>query len=510
MRHIQEICRLHLEHQLSIRGIARACGLSVSTVQGYIKRLESLKVDREGIQSLGEEEFFGLLRDKKPGSEPEKPRPDLQYLAREMKKKGVTLQLLWEEYRQENPTGLGRTQFYQMYRNWVKSSQPTMRLQHRAGEKMFVDFSGKKACYRDPESGQTVDVELYVAVLGASSYTFARAVQTQQVRDFVSATIQALEFFGGSPACMVIDNLKSGVTHACYYDPEINLTFADMARHYGLAVLPTRVRKPKDKAKVESGVQNVQRRILAALRNREFFSLAELNDAIARETERLNLRPMQVTGRSRRELFVELEQPQLKALPADRFSLCAWKTAKVHIDYHVEVEKSYYSVPYRLIGRQVQIKYNEQTVHVYHDVACVASHLREHRKGRYVTDSHHMPHEHRHYLEWTPQRIKKWGEKIGPHTRDLLEKIMQSKAHPEHGFRGCLGIIRLSRTYTPQRVEQASYRALQLEAYSFRSVKSMLARGLDKVVGIDTAGRKEAVHHENLRGEDYYDADKHR
>ena len=509
MKQIKEICRLHLEHNLSIRGIARACNMSVSTVQGYIKRLKELELDGKRVEALAEEDLEGLFRAKKPHNKTDRPDPDLQYLAREMKKKKVTLQLLWEEYRQESPDGYGRSQFYQVYREWVKNTNPTMRLQHRAGENMFVDFSGAKPFYRDPGTGQTVEVELYVAVLGASSYTFACAVASQQVVDFVGATIQAFEFFGGCPECVVIDNLKSGVTHACYWDPEINRTFASMARHYQVAVLPTRVKKPKDKAKVESGVQNVQRRILAALRNREFFSLQEINEAIRQEAKKLNDRPMQITGRSRHALFVELEKALLRALPPERFSICHWKKAKVHIDYHVDVEKSYYSVPYRLIGKQIDVQYNERTVQIYHSGKRVASHMRVRRAGQYVTDNAHMPHEHRYYLEWTPARIQKWGETIGPHTRDLMEKIMQSKQHPEHGFRGCLGIIRLSRTYTPERVEQASYRALQLEAYSFRSIKSMLAKGLDKVVPFDTAQRSETIQHENLRGGDYYDADNH-
>ena len=508
MKQIKELCRLHLEHKLPLRGIAGACHMSVSTVQGYVKRLEELGLEWPQVAELGQEELAGLMRRKKPVEKAQaRPEPDLQYITREMGKKGVTLQLLWEEYREDHPDGYGRTQFYGLCRDWMKNTWPTMRLQHKAGDKMFVDFSGARPSYRDPATGQTVEVELYVAVLGASSYTFACAVASQKVPDFVNATIKAFEFFGGCPACVVIDNLKSGVTHACYWDPEINQTFAEMARHYGIAVLPTRVKKPKDKAKVENGVQNVQRRILAALRNREFFSLQELNEAIRQEVKKLNARPMQITGRSRQELFDEIDKGQLRSLPPKRFNISQCKKAKLHIDYHVDVEKTYYSVPYSLIGKTVEIQYNQRTVQIYCNSKQVASHLRVCRPGQYITDNAHMPHEHRYYLQWTPERIQKWGATIGPHTRDLMEKIMQSKPHPEHGFRGCLGIIRLSSTYSPQRVEQASYRALQLGAYSFRSVKSMLAKGLDKVVPFDTPQRSESIDHENLRGETYYDAD---
>jgi transposase len=509
MKQIKELCRLHLEHKLSLRGIAGACNMSVSTVQGYVKRLEESGLGWPQIEALGQHELTELMQIKKPAVTAARPKPDLQYVAREMKRKGVTLQLLWEEYLQEHPGGYGRSRFYGLYREWVQATRPTMRLQHRAGEKAFVDFSGAKPAYRDPATGQLLEVELYVAVLGASSYTYACAVASQKSADFIEATMKALEFFGGCPACLVIDNLKSGVSHACYWDPEINQSFAEMACHYGLAVLPTRVKKPKDKAKVESGVQNVQRRILAALRNREFFSLQELNGAIAGEVQKLNARPMQVTGRSRQELFDEFEKAQLRALPPVRFSISHWKKAKVHIDYHVDVEKTYYSVPYSLIGKTVDIQYNQHLVQIYCNGRRVASHLRVSRPGKYLTDNAHMPHEHRYYLEWNPERIQKWGATIGPHTSQLMQKIMQSKPHPEHGFRGCLGIIRLSRSYGPERVEQASYRALQLEVYSFRSIKSMLAKGLDKVVQLDTAQRPESIDHENLRGEHYYDADSH-
>lgn len=508
MKQIKELCRLHLVHKLTRRAIARACCMSASTAQGYIQRLDSLGLDWSRLEAMGQEELEGLLRGRRPKEKAAaKPEPDLQYIAREMKKPGVTLQLLWEEYRESHPDGYGRTQFYGLCRDWMKDTWPTMRLQHKAGDKMFVDFSGVKASYRDPATGQVIEAELYVAVLGASSYTFACAVASQKVPDFIGATIKALEFFGGAPNCVVIDNLKSGVTHACYWDPEINQAFAEMARHYGVVVLPTRVSKPKDKAKVESGVLNAQRRILAALRNREFFNLQELNAAISQEVTKLNARPMQVTGRSRRELFEELEKAQLKALPPVRFSISQWKKAKVHIDYHVDVEKTYYSVPYGLIGKIVEIQYDQRTVQIYCNGKRVAAHPRTVRPGQYVTDSAHMPHEHRYYLEWTPERIQKWGATIGPHTRDLIEKIMQSKAHPEHAFRGCLGIIRLASPYTPQRVEQACYRALQLGAYSFRSVKSMLEKGLDKIVPFDLPQRSETIDHENLRGESYYDAD---
>ena len=505
MRQLKEIARLHLTQSLGIREIARACNIAPSTSQSYVSRLEESGLDYVAIDSMDEDELRDLFRGK-PQEKQKKPFPDLQYLAREMRKKGVTLQLLYEEHSQDHPDGYRRTQFFQLYKDWVKKANPTMRLNHKAGDKVFIDFSGDKPSYCDPETGVITEVELYVAVAGGTSYTFATAVPSQKIEDFCRATIEMFEFFGGCSRCIVLDNLKSGVTHACYYDPEINKTFADLADHYDVAVLPTRVKKPKDKAKVESGVLNSQRRILAALRNREFFSLHELNEAIEEELRKLNNRPMQVTGKSRYELFMELEKPVLKPLPSRRFSTCLWKKAKVHIDYHVEVKKSFYSVPYKLIGHHVEIKYNDRVVEIFHKYKRVASHVRTHRRGKYITEDSHMPSEHRCYLEWTPARIKKWGATIGPHTRDLMEKIMDSQRHPEHGFRGCLGIVRLAKTYSPERVEQASRKALHVGAYSYRSMKSILSKGLDKIVVLERPSTQETIHHDNVRGGAYYDA----
>jgi transposase len=327
-------------------------------------------------------------------------------------------------------------------------------------------------------------------------------VPDQTKESFVDCNIKALEFYGGCPECIVPDNLKAGVTDACYYDPEINRTFAAMAEHYHIAVLPARVAKARDKAKVESGVLQAQRRILAVLRNRTFFSITELNKAIYEEMEKLNRRPMTLIDKSRYDLFVEIEKSVLKPLPLERFVIASWIKAKVHIDYHVAVEKTYYSVPYTLIGQNLDIRYTGSVVEIYHKGKRVASHMRINKRGAFVTESLHMPHEHRQYLEWTPERIKLWGEKIGPHTRELMDQIMEHRDHPEHGFRGCLGIIRLSKTYSPERVENACKRALELQAYNYRSVKSLLERNLENL----TPGERKNIVplHANIRGKSYY------
>jgi transposase len=370
---------------------------------------------------------------------------------------------------------------------------------------MFEDFSGDRPHYIHPETGEAVEAELFVTALGASSYTFACAVADQKVENFIKGNIKALQYYAGCPKCIVPDNLKSGVKSACYYEPEINRTFADMAEHYDMAVVPARAGKPKDKAKVENAVLQAQRRILAVLRNRTFFSLDELNEAILEEVEKLNRRPMAVTGKSRRELFEEIEKPVLRPLPVERFEIYNYKKpTKLHIDYHVEVEKSYYSVPYTLIGKYVDVKYNSRVVEVYHNNRRVASHIRTYKKGKYITEDSHMPHEHRQYLEWTPERIKNWGGKIGLHTKTMMHRIMESKKHPEQGFRSCLGIIRLSKQYTPERVESACKRALAVEACNYGSVKSILQTGLDKVAYLDEHKKTNPIDHPNIRGRQYY------
>ncbi len=506
MRKIQEVCRLRLKMGLGINQIAGACNISTSTASIYVSKIEESKFSYEELSDMDEESVYKLLFPaavEMPVSE--RAMPDFDELTKELKRKGVTLQLLHEEYRKDHPDGYSRSQFYEKYRNYAKKLDPVMRFNHKAGQKMFEDFSGDRPHYINPKTGGKVDVELFVSALGASSYIFACAVDDQKVENFIKSNIKAFEYYGGCPECLVPDNLKSGVTSACYYDPEINRTFADMAEHYNVAVLPARAGRPRDKAKVENAVLQSQRRILAALRDRTFFSLHELNEGIREELDKLNRRPMAVTGKSRLELFEEIEKPALRPLPAERFEIYNYKTpTKLNIDYHVEVEKSYYSVPYTLIEKIIEVKYNSRIVEIYHMKKRIASHIRSYKKGEFITEDRHMPNEHRQYLEWTPQRIKNWGGKIGPHTGMMMKRIMEGRKHPEHGFRGCLGVIRLSKQYTPERVENACKRALAVDACNYRSVKSILQSGLDKVTYLEEQRDTKPIEHPNIRGGEYY------
>ena len=501
MKKLKEVARLFLDLKLGVRPIARACNISTSTAHIYTDRLKELTVPYQELSVLGDDALEELLFPEEE-KVPTKPLPDFVYLSKELTKKGVTLQLLHEEYKKEHPDGYERSRFFALYHDWLKKADPVMRFTHKAGEKLFVDFSGDKPHYQDPKTGALIEAEFFVAVLGASSYLFAVAVADQKEENFIGALTRGLERYGGSPALIVLDNAKVAVTHACYYEPELNKTFAAWAAHYGVGVIPTRVAKPRDNAKAENGVLQAQRRILASLRNRTFFSLTELNEAIREEVKKLNERPMAAIGKSRYDLFCELDKPALHPLPDERYVITAWKKAKIHIDYHVDVEKTYYSAPYTLIGEEVDISYTYTMVEIYHKGRRVASHMRVHKRGAFVTDPSHMPHEHRNFLEWTPERIKLWGEKIGTHTRRLMEAIMEHRVHPEHGFRSCLGIVRLAKLYTPERVEEACKRALDLQAYNYKSVKSLLEHGLEKV---SPAIREKIIPlHDNVRGKSYY------
>ena len=504
MRTAREILRLHFEHSLGQRAIARACAVSPTTVSTYLERITRSGLDWPALAALDDSSLKTLLYPESRGTLTRKPLPDFEYLRLEMKKKGVTLQLLWEEYRSIHPDGYGRSQFCELYHQHGRTLDPVMRFDHKAGEKLFVDFSGDRPSYVDRETGEVVTPELFVATLGASSRIFAVAVPSQQIPDWTMAHIGAFEYFGGVPAVVVPDQLKSGVKTSCKYDPEINPAYAELCAHYGVTAIPARPSEPRDKAKVENSVLNAQRRILAALRNRTFFSLMELNDAIAVELEKLNNRPMQGVGKSRNQLFAEIDQPALKALPAQRFHLQEWKKAKVHIDYHVAVHGSWYSVPYTLIGKDVMVCLTTTMVAILHDGKRVASHARTRQKNVYVTQEAHRPPSHQQYLKWTPERMRRWGESIGAQTGAMIEAIIRTAAHPDQAYRRCLGLLRLAKRYGDDRLELACDRALQLRAIGYQCVKNILDKGLE-AADIPEHGEASApLFHDNVRGQVYY------
>jgi transposase len=504
MRTIREILRLHFEHQLSQRAIARACSVSPTTVGEYLELALKVGLDWPEVSLLDDAALKRILLPEEAPPPPRRPMPDLAAIQKELTRKGVTLQLLWEEYRAVHPDGYGRTQFFELYRAYARTLHPVMRFTHKAGDKLFVDFSGNRPGYVNRDTGEVIEAELFVAVMGASDFIFAVAVPNQQTPNWLKAHVAGFEYLGGCPACVVPDQLKQGVKTSCRYDPEINPAYADLAAHYGVVVLPARPAKPRDKAKVENGVLNAQRRILAALRDRTFFSLPELNVAIAEELEKLNDRPMKGSGKSRRQLFEELDRPELKPLPNQRFQMRQWQKAKVNIDYHIAADWNFYSVPYSLIGKEVEVCLTGTTVEVLRNGERIASHLRSYRRGVYVTDNAHRPPSHQKYLEWTPERIRRWGESIGPQTGAMIDAIITATVHSEHAFRKCLGLLRLSKTYGADRLELACSRALGLKAISYQSVKNILKKGLEASELPESLEPQLSFSHDNVRGSDYY------
>jgi len=422
-----------------------------------------------------------------------------------LRRPGVTLQLLWEEYRTLHPTGYGYSRWCELYRGWEGRLSPTMRQVHPAGERLFVDYAGHTVEVVDGGTGELRAVQVFVAVLGASNYTYAEASWTQTLPDWIGSHVRALEFLGGVPRQIVPDNLRAGVLRANWYEPGINPTYRDMAAHYGTAILPTRVRKPRDKAKVEVGVQVVERWILARLRNQRFFSLAELNAAIAVLVTDLNARPMRRLAVSRGQLFEELDRPALSPLPAEAYVYAEWRIRRVSLDYHVDVDGHYYSVPHRLLREQIEARITARTVELFHKGERVAVHQRGGARGRHTTLAEHMPRAHRRHAEWTIERIRKEAETIGAATATLVDVILRNRPHPEQGFRACLGILRLVRTYNRDRVEAACARGLEIGARSYGSVQSILHHGLDRQAGASTAQSDDLpLLHPNIRGSGYY------
>ena len=510
MRKLKEVLRLE-SLGLSQHQIARSCSIAQSTVHEYVSAAQAAGVKWPLPESWDDNQLEQALFPQRSAPEVwrKKPEPDWPPIHEELQKhKDLTLQQVWLERRASDPEGYGYSRFCDLYRRWLKRRDLVLRHEHRAGEKMFVDYAGSTIPIYDPQTGAIHEAAVFVAVQGASSYTFAEATAGQDSRNWIGSHIRAFEFFGGVAEIVVPDNLKSGVTQASYYEPDLNPTYRDLGEHYGIAIIPARPRKPRDKAKVEVGVQVVQRWIVAALRKHKFFSLAEANEAIAELLVRLNQRRFRKREGNRASLFAQRDRPALKPLPATRFEFGKWQTAvRVNLDYHVEVERHYYSVPHALAQLQVDVRSTGDTVEVLHRGMRVASHVRSHEAGQKTTVTEHMPKSHQKYLERTPTRLLEEAQQIGPETGRLAEAILAAKPHPEMGYRSCLGIPRLAKTYPVERMEAAAQRALLARAYSLRSLESILKTQLDRVpLPADRPAAHQAVEHENIRGADYYDS----
>ena len=506
MRKLKEVLRLKWQNACSNKQIAKSCNMARSTVREYLRRAQDAgltwPLDPEMDDRVLENLLFPV---REAGNCPERQMSSMEYLYNELKKKSVTLQLLWYEYKQVNPHGYQYSHFCNLYRRWVKKLDVCLRQEHRAGEKLFIDYAGQTVPIIDRSTGEIIEAQIFLATLGASNYTYAEATLSQDLPSWIKSHVRAFEFFQGVPEILVPDNLKAGVTKPCRYEPDINPTYQDLAEHYGTTVIPARAGKPKDKAKVESAVLVAERWILAALRNHSFFSVAEINKAIAQKLPELNNRKFQRLDTTRRELFETIDRPALKPIPSRPYEYAEWKKARVNIDYHIEIYRHYYSVPYQLIKQEVDARVTDTTVEVLFKNRRVASHLRSYQEGGFTTLPEHMPKSHQKYLDWTPSRIIKWAGENGPKTQRLVTHILDSRPHPEQGFRSCLGIMRLAKRYCPERLEVACARAILIKAYSYKSVNSILKNGLDQQpLLFDQTETTAPVTHGNIRGKYYY------
>ena len=504
MRQIHEILRLKYQNQLSIREIARSCGLPNSTVGDYLKRAAAAGIGWPLPEGLSEEQLFErLMAVPAGGSEPNPALPDWDYIHAELRRKSVTLQLLWQEYRGVHPEGYGYSRFCELYQRWAGTLEPVLRQVHLPGEKMFVDWAGQTVPIHDGKDGTVSAAHLFVAVLGASNKTYVHAFADEKLGSWIAAHSGAWAFFQGVAKVTVPDNLKTGVAHPCRYEPVIHRSYQEMAEHYGTVIIPARIKKPRDKAKVETGVQIAERQILAVLRDRRFFNVDELNQAIFPLLTKLNAQPFQKLEGCRDSWYEETEKALLLPLPAVPFELAIWSKAKVNIDYHVMVENHGYSVPHSLVNQLLEVRSTHHTVECFHAGKRVAAHVRSGEPGRFTTLDEHRPKSHQRYLAWSPGRMVEWARLIGPDCAKVVAMILESRPHPEQGFRSCLGVIRLCKAVGNARMEAACRRALFFHTSSYLSIKSILENRLEGLP-LEQELPLPSPDHENLRGGPYY------
>jgi transposase len=505
MNKLKEILRLKYGAGLKHRQIAASLNISPSVVSTYSNRAAQLGITQWPLpepwndKTLQQAFYQTQVKPKK------RSLPDWSVVHQELKRKDVTLQLLWEEYAERNPAGFYSYNHYcRLYRDWLVVQKPSMRMSHKAGEKLFVDYCGPTVDIIDPENGEVRNAQVFVAVMGASNYTYAEATWSQGLEDWCMSHARCFDFLGGVPEVVVPDNLKSAVTKAHRYEPDLNPTYQQLAAHYDVAVVPARPYKPKDKAKAEVGVQIVERWIIARLRHETFYSLAQLNQRIAELLIDLNERPMKKHPGSRREQFEQLDKPYLKPLPAHDYEFVHIKTVKVHLDYHVEVDKHYYSVPHSLTRKQLHAHVSGQLVRLYHQGELVASHPRSYRLGGHTTCEQHMPTSHQK-MQWSPERFERWAGQIGRATLQLVQHQFQSRRHPEQACRSCFGLLSLAKPYGNERLEAACQRALTAGLYRLQNIQSILKNGLDQQpLSQSQPDLLQQLDHSNLRGQDYY------
>jgi transposase len=504
MRKISEILRQRFELKLSYRDIARSLNIGSTTIGEYLARARTVGISWPLPEGMSEEDLYNKLflpsKDIRKG----KPKPDWEWVCRERRKKGVTLQLLWREYRDIYSDGLSYSQFCEQYRLYTKAISPVMRQVHKGGEKTFVDYAGMTMPWIDSTTGEIHEAQIFVGCLGASQFIFAEATATQGLPDWIQSHINMWNYFGGVSEVVVPDNLKAGVSKSHHYDPDINANYQHFSEHYGFAIVPARVARAKDKAKAENAVGIIERQILAPLRHITFTSLAEINAAIKPRLAALNNQSFQKMKTSRRELFEAVDKPALKHLPADRYHYAEWVNAKIHIDYHFVFDDHYYCVPYQYIHHPVQIRATSKTVECFYQGKRIAAHARSYERYKFTTLKEHMPPAHRAHAEWGPDRMKRWAKKIGLKTAEFIDHMIASRAFPQQAYRSCLGLLRLGERYGEARLEKACTIALAAGASRYQQVESILKKRLDKAPPTSSQDTPIISNHKNIRGSKYY------
>lgn len=509
MDKIRKIIKLHYETGLSERAISRAVGISRPVVGKYIKAFQSSEINIRDVESIPDSELSEKLSLQKKKSHEERYKDlsaQFEYFIKELKRTGVTLQILWQEHKEQYPDSYEYSQFCYHFAEYLKKNKLSLHIEQKAGDKLYTDFTGDKMAVIDSKSGKKQEVEIFVAVLGASGYTYAEAVYSQKKKDWIKVNVNALHFIGGVPAAIMPDCLKSAVTKVDKYEPDINPEYEDFANHYNTVILPARSRKPKDKALVENAVKIVYMRIFAPLRNQVFHSLDELNEAIWEKLDEHNDSSFQKLSTTRSKLLEEIDLSALKALPSERYELKRIESRKVQFNYHVYIseDKHYYSVPYEYRGKTVKIKYTSGNVEISFNNIRIAFHKRDITPGGYTTKKEHMPSHHKFYTEWSPQRFINWSKKQGMYVEQVIAEILKRRQHPEQAYRSCLGVLSLEKKYNGERVNLACKRAIEYGAYKYKAIKNILDKGLDKIIKLPEEN-KNLPDHENIRGSEYFE-----
>ncbi|WP_027127034.1 IS21 family transposase [Gelidibacter mesophilus] len=506
MRKIKQIFKLYSEG-VSKRKTSLITGLSRSTITKYIDFFKRYQLTNYEVSAMTLEELNNLFKSDQKEKSPqlltlEKYFP---YFDKELRKTGVTKELLWQEYYGKHPDGFKITQFRYWYREWAKEVSPVMHFSHKAGDKLFIDFTGKKLSIVDRHTGEIQDLEVFVCVLGSSQYTYVEACESQKKEDFMACVENALWFYGGVPEALVPDNLRAAVTTGSRYEPKVNEDFADFAAYYKTAVLPTRAYMPRDKAIVENAVRIIYTRVFAPLRNQMFHNRRKLNKAILEQLKLHNNMSFRGREYSRHSLFEEIEKHQLKALPSKCYEIKRSANATVHKNSHIYFgkDKHYYSVPYQHIGKRVKVIYSDSTVEVYHQQELLTVHSITKQKYGYTSIKEHMPSQHRFVSEWSSEKFIAWADQIGDHCKELIIKILDKKQHPEQSYKSCLGILHLTKKVGNARLDNACKRALDYGAHNYNIIERILKNGWD-TLNEDVEQQPDIPSHNNIRGSNYY------